>query len=253
MATRPEKRRSRGRPGLLLAVMALGVAGLAVAALGITRQFLPRTFSAEQRQQIMAWEVAKRWRSWDAARIFPSPVRYLIQGAAFGGGPGLHLLARRVGIAGQAGCQDATTPTAARALHRHGCVTVLRATYDDATRTIAVTVGVAVLPSTAAARGSLHALRSGALHPAVRAVGFRHTLVARFGSSHRQLSWGQAGGPYVLLATVGYADGRPWLTAGRDSYVRTEMLSLASAVVGTVLSALDAAPPPPRCPGGPGC
>ena len=40
----------------------------------------------------------------------------------------------------------------------HGCLAVLRATYDDATQSLAVTVGVVVLPGPAAARASLHAL-----------------------------------------------------------------------------------------------
>ncbi len=250
------RRRGRGRRALLLAGMALAVIGLAAAALGITRQFLPRTFSAGQRQQIMAWEVAKRWRSWDAGRIFPSLVHYRVYGTAFGGGPDLHLAAQRVGIAAQAKCRDAATPAVARVLGRHGCLAVLRATYDDATHTMAVTVGVAVLPTAAAARGSLHSLRAlpaGLLHPGVRAIPFRHTLVARFGASDRQLSWEQVSGPYLLLATVGYADGRPWLPAGSDSYVRTEMLSLARGIGHRVLSALGARPPPPHCPGGPGC
>ena len=232
----------------------LGLAGLAVAALGITHQVMPRTFSPAQRQQIMAWEVLKRWQSWPAGQIFPARVSYRVPGAVFGGGPDLRLAAQRAGIAGQARCHDATPAAIARVLAKSRCLAVLRATYDDETQTLAVTVGVAVLPSTAAARDAFRALPHGvSLRPSVTAVPFRHTLVARFANSRRQLSREWVSGPYLVLAAVGYADGRPWLPTGNDSYVRAEMMSLASGVGQSVASGLGAQPPQPHCPGSPGC
>jgi hypothetical protein len=56
-----------------------------------------------------------------------------------------------------------------------------------------------------------------------------------------------------MLATVGYADGRPWLKQGRDTYTRHEMDSLARGVLDWVASRLGAPPPVPHCPGSPGC
>ena len=56
---RPARRRLRDRRGLILAGLVLGLAGLAASVFGIARQFMPRTFSPVERQQIMAWEVGK--------------------------------------------------------------------------------------------------------------------------------------------------------------------------------------------------
>jgi hypothetical protein len=236
----------------LLAGLLLGLAGLGGSAAGIVTQFMPRTFSPAQRSQIMAWEVGKRWRSWPAGRIFPASVRYTLTPMAFGTSNGLPLTAHRVGIARQAPCGAAATAAVARVLGQHGCAAMLRATYDDKTQTLAVTVGVAVLPGDGAAQGSVRALPGSSEHATVRAVPFRHTVVARFGARQRQLSWHQVAGPYVVLASVGFADGRPWLARG-DNYIQAEMMSLASGVGHRVASALDAPPPQPHCPGSPGC
>lgn len=200
----------------------------------------------------MAWEVGKRWRSWPAARIFPPSVRYTLTPMAFGSSNGLPLTAHRVGIARQARCGAAATAAVARVLAQHRCVAILRATYDDQTRTLAVTVGVAVLPGEDAAQDSARSLPAGSQHATVKAMPFRHTVVARFAARRRQLSWHKAAGPYLVLASVGFADGRPWLAKG-DSYTQAEMQSLASGVGLRVATVLAAAPPQPRCPGSPGC
>jgi hypothetical protein len=199
----------------------------------------------------MAWEVAQRWRTWPAGRIFPPAVGYELPGSEFGGGPPLGLRAERVGIAAQATCRAATDRAARQVLARRGCLAVLRATYEDTTRSFAVTVGVAVLPTAPAAQQS--AASPGRTRPWVRPVPFRRTPAAHFTSPGGKLGWRGAAGPYLVLATVGYADGRPWLAQGHDGYTQTEMLSLASGVGRSVASRLGAAPPVPRCPGSPGC
>ncbi|HEY5987589.1 MAG TPA: hypothetical protein VIV12_14620, partial [Streptosporangiaceae bacterium] len=135
---------------------------------------------------------------------------------------------------------------------KHGCLAVLRATYNDPTKTLAVTVGVAVLPGVDAAVAAARQLPHGS-RPGVRAVSFPRTPVAEFHGTAGQISWHRAAGPYLVLATVGYADGRPWLASGNDSYTRAEMLSLATGVGRWVASHLGGAPAPPRCPGGPAC
>jgi hypothetical protein len=248
-------RRLRDRSGLVLAGLVLGLAGLAVSVFGITRQFLPRTFSPAERQQIMAWELGKRWRTWPAGRIFPSVVTYQLPGRAFGGTNGLSLVAHRVGIARQANCGSAAiSAVTARALTRQRCLAVLRATYTDETQSMAVTVGIAVLPSEGAARHSKSSL-AGVSDPGplVRAVHFRRTDTAAFGGKSGQVPWERVTGPYLMLADAGYADGRPWRPAGNDFYVRTEMVSLARGIGQAVASRLGAPPPQPQCPGSPVC
>jgi len=223
---------------------------------GVVVQILPRSFSVAQKQQIMAWEMGKRWRLWPAGEIFPRTVHYQIPALALSGPSGLTLAAHRAGIAGQATCPAATDPAAAKVLLSHGCTAVLRATYTDATQSLAVTVGVAVLPSPAAARAALHDLPNldgSRLTPGLRAVPFRRTLVARFGNRQRQLSWGRADGPYLVLATVGYADGRRRVNESTNLYATAEMTGLENGVGGWVAAHLGAAPPLPRCPGGPAC
>ena len=144
----------------------------------------------------------------------------------------------------------------ARILARYGCLAVLRATYDDATQSLAVTVGVAVLPGPAAASASLHALpgRTGAaLGPGVRAVSFRRTPAARFGDPQRQLSSVQRAGPYLVFATVGYADGRQRVHEAANVYATEEMIGLAGGVGGGVAEPPRGRPTATGCPGGPAC
>jgi hypothetical protein len=243
------------RKGLLLAVLSLSLVGLLAATAGLVVQFLPRTFNTAQKQQIIAWEMGKRWRTWPAAEIFPDSIQYPVPGSAFGGAD-LPLAAHRIGIARQASCHTATDPAVARILARYGCLAVLRATYDDATQSLAVTVGVAVLPGPGAARASKNALpgqQGNGPQPGVRAVSFRRTPVARFGNRQRQLSLVQRAGPYLVFTTVGYADGRRRVHEAANRYAAAEMLGLEGGVGGWVARHLGAAPPPPACPGGPAC
>jgi hypothetical protein len=231
-----------------------GLAGLVLSAGAAAIQFMPRNFSPAQRQQIMSWEVAKRWRSWHAGQIFPSSIGYDLPGAVFGGGRSLALQAQRVGIANQAPCRDATTRPAGRVLVRHGCLAVLRATYQDTTQTLAVTVGVAVLPASAAAQAAAAALHGAAgPQPWLRAVSFRHTTAAHFAGPGHKVGWSSVKGPYLVLVTAGYADGRPLLSKGHDIYTEAEIRTLASGVLSTVTSRIGAPAPAPHCPGSPAC
>jgi hypothetical protein len=250
-ASRP--RRGRGRRLLLVLGLLAGLAGLVVSAGAAALQYLPRNFTPAQRQQIMAWEVAKRWRTWPAGRIFPPAIGYSMPGSAFGGGPSLPLEARRVGIATQASCKGAIGPVAGRVLEQRGCVAVLRATYQDTTQTLAVTVGVAVLRTSSASRAAAALHRNGGPQPWLRAVSFRRTTTAHFAGPGHKVGWSSARGLYLVLATVGYADGRPWLSQGHDTYTQAELHSLVSGVGGLVASRLGASPAVPHCPGSPGC
>jgi hypothetical protein len=248
---------------VLLAVLIFGISGLVVSLTGVTIQLLPRQFSAAQQRQITAWEVIKRWRTMPAGRVFPASVRYSLSAAALNDDSGLDdLTAERVGIGPQSGCTAAADPVAARVLALYGCQALLRATYADATGSYIVTLGVAVLPSagqasaaqarlsatqTASVRGSAH------LSAGVRALPFAGTVAARFGNQQRQVSTSISSGPYVVLYTVGYSDGRPRVPVATDPYTDTEMTSAAGGVAQSVASTLGLQPAAPHCPGTPGC
>ncbi|TVZ04185.1 hypothetical protein EAS64_17470 [Trebonia kvetii] len=236
--------------------LVLGLFGLAGAIPAVMNQAMPRKFTAAQRQQITDWEYAKRWRALTAAAIFPGSVGYSPPATLDDGGS-LTLGARRIGIAKEATCAAATDPSAAAILDKDGCATLLAATYADETDSYVLTVGVAVLPSTAQAAAAEQALASApashGLGPTVRAVRFVHTPAAAFTGSRRQLSGVLDAGTYVVLYTVGYADPRPREQVAEDRYADDEMMSAGYGVAHAVLSVLASPVPPPHCPGTPGC
>jgi hypothetical protein len=234
---------------LLAAV--LGVAGLAASAAGLAAQILPRQFTPTQQRQITAWETASRWRTWPAGKIFPAVVSYQLSGTVFDATSGLALKAHRVGIAPQSSCAAATDKALARVLAADGCQGVLRATYTDATDSYVVTVGVAVVRGTAPALS--HLPQGHGLRPGVKAVPFRRTLTAGFTDRDRQLSGAYRRGPYLVLYTVGYTDSRRYDHVSMDSYAAGEMTGVGAGLAGRIGGALGAPPPPPRCPGTPGC
>jgi hypothetical protein len=234
--------------------MIIGVVGLAVSAAGVASQVLPRKFTAQQRQQITAWETARRWRTTPAGEIFPASVGYQLPAYGLAAASKLPLIAYRVGIAPQASCAGGSDPAAARVLTAGRCAAMLRATYTDGTYSFLITVGVAVMPSPAAAAAAARQLANGrGPSPGVRPAAFADTLASAFSSDQRQLSWAANAGPYVILSTVGYADGRPQVAVSSDPYADEEMTSLADGIADAVAGPLGAPPPVPRCPGAPGC
>jgi hypothetical protein len=250
----PAGRRRGWRFGITLTVLFVGTAGLAASAAGVSARLLPRKFTSAQQQQIMNWEAARRWRVLTAGKIFPAAVTYQLPAAALDSGTQLALTAYRVGISPQTSCAMASDPAAARVLSAGHCTSVLRATYADETDSMLVTVGVAVMPGASAARSAAGVLSAGQeLHPGVRAVAFPGTLAASFGDRERQLSWATSAGPYLIMSTVGYADGRPEVPVASDPYIDQEMTSFANGVADAVGAPLGVSPPPPRCPGAPGC
>ena len=235
---------------LTIAAAVLGIVGLAASVAGVAAQALPRRFSAAQQRQIMSWEVASRWRTWSAGKIFPASVKYQLPWTLFGSSAGLFLTARRVGIAPQSGCAAATDPALARSLGNR-CQAVLRATYTDSTGSFVTTIGIAVMRGGAPSPGSLptgHGRR-----PGVRTAPFPGTLAARFADRQRQLSGAVGYGSYLVLYTVGYTDGRPREQVSADPYADSELSDLGTGLARTVGGALGAPPPVPRCPGAPGC
>ncbi len=244
----------RWRFGLILAALVLGLAGLTASAAGIAVQILPRRFSAAQQQQIMNWDYARHWRLLSAGKIFPAAVGYQLPGDFLSASSVLPLTAHRVGIARQAACTAAADPAAAPVLDRYGCAKMLRATYIDATDSLVVTVGVAVMPGQGAAEATIRALpvRQN-MQQGVRPVAFRNTLAAGFGEPQQQLSMAISRGPYLILSAAGFADGRPRIAHSADVYDNAEMTSLADGVADAVGTPLGVLPPLPHCPGAPGC
>jgi hypothetical protein len=248
------RKRGGWRFGITLTLLFVGTAGLAASAAGVSAQLLPRKFTTVQQQEIMNWEAARRWRVLPAGKIFPATIAYQLPAAALEANSELPLKAYRVGISPQTSCTLASNPAAARVLSAAHCSAMLRATYADETDSMLVTVGVAVMPGAGAARSAAGALSAGQEpHPGIRAVAFRGTLAASFGQREQQLSWATSAGPYLILSTAGYADGRPEVPVSSDSYTDQEMTSLANGVADAVAGPLGAPPPLPKCPGAPGC
>jgi len=212
-----------------------------------------RKFSVAQQQQIMAWEVAARWRELPAGTIFPATATYLPPTALQDGGS-LALTTRRLGIARQEACPQAADPAVAPVLARDGCEAILRATYTDGTGTYLVTVGVAAFPGSAQASAAEQSLTSPQLSQAgVRAFAPPGTLASEFTDARRQLSGSVSEGPYVVLYTIGYTDNRPKVPVNVDGYTYSEMTSMGEGLAGKIADRLSASPPVPHCPGAPGC
>jgi hypothetical protein len=230
-----------------------GGIGLVVSLAGLAIQLLPRHFSAAQQRQIMAWEVSKRWRTLPAGDIFPASVHYTLPAIDLQDVSNVSLQAARVGIAPQTSCDAATDPAAASVLNAHGCQAVLRATYTDESATYVVTVGVAVLANAAQASAAAAALPPGTDPPGLESSPFAGTPAGSFGNGQRQVTASKAAGPYVIMYTAGYADGRPRVDIAEDRYARSEMTTAAQAVQTSVARTLATPPPAPHCPGTPGC
>src|SRR6202012_5642848 len=221
---RPPHRRGFGATAALVAAIFGGI-GLVVSLTGLAINLLPRHFNATQQRQITAWEVAKRWRTLPAGDIFPATVGYDLSASALDDLTPVPLQAARVGIAPQTPCAAGTDAAAGRMLDQHSCQALLRATYTDESATYEVTVGVAVLGSSAqgtAAANAIHAA-GGPPQPGVDAAGFTGTPDGSFGHGQRQMTHSQAAGPYVIMYAAGYADGRPRVSIGEDSYAQGEM------------------------------
>lgn len=250
-AAPPSQERRRYR--LVLVGLVLALIGLSASIGSVVLHVLPRTFSRGQQEQLAAWEIGKRWRTWPAGRIFPAVIPYQVPATALDSGSPAQLSATRIGIAPAASCPSVTGPKAQPVLARQHCTTVLRATYRDSTGAFAITVGIAVLPSPAHAGHALHALNVRAASAGVRAAPFGHTLAASFSDAARQLSDISAAGPYLIMSTVGYANGRHRVRESADPYDKDEMLSVADGISDWIGARIGASPPPASCPGGPAC
>lgn len=207
-----------------------GVAALAVGGFAL-HQELTRPATAAEAAAAGRAEVATRWQRLPAGRLFPATISYLSAGKQ-------QVTALRVGVAPATTCTAALDP-AAVAIFR-GCRTVLRATYVDASGSLAVTVGIAVMPSTAAAQRAVSNLTIQPGHAGVRAASFPGTRVAGYGDAQRGWFHAASGnGPYAFFYAAGFADGR----RGADD-LTNEPQHLGSGVLTRLIAVLTGGGPP---------
>lgn len=141
------------------------------------------------------------WQRLPAGKIFPASVGYV-------NSLGAETTATLVGIAPQAPCAAAVDARAAAVLAAAGCLTMLRATYTDASRTALATIGIAVMHSADGADTVLRTLAAGG-HGGLLPVSFPGTVASLFTGKARETASAQsAAGPYLFLYAAGYADGR---------------------------------------------
>jgi len=175
-----------------------------------------------------ASEVASRWRRLTLGQIFPATVSYQsVEGTV--------TYAKLVGIASPASCQAALDESVARALSGSRCLTVLRATYVNSSRTLVTTIGVAVLGSPISATETTNHYNSSA--SGVRTVGFPGTIANAFGNQQRAAFGAVYPAPtYVLFYAAGFADGRSAKSAG--SNVTPEFSLLGVGILTTIQNTL---------------
>jgi hypothetical protein len=232
------------------AVVALLGLAFAVVSAGRAHTELNRGPTAAERSAAAAGAVALRWRSWRAGRIFPATLAYSAGGHPVG-------YALRAGIAAKSGCAAGLDARAAQAAAAAGCQAVLRASYTDQLRGVVFTVGVAAFPAPGGAAAFLHRLAGGAVRPGgpgrgylrdlpapgpgssgIRALALPGTAAALFTDAARQSVSGWQSGPYVVLATAGYADGRPAIaTAEARHTLFWPAPQLAAAVLRPLITA----------------
>src|SRR5579872_1296668 len=237
---------SGGRRVAAWTAIVLGVTGLVVSGYGLAKQVLPRRFSAAQQQALAEWQVGGRWRDIPAGALFPATIGYQLPDAVVVADPPLPLSAQRIAIAPQAACTNAVA-SAVLALRQAGCEAVLRATYEDETRSFLMTVGVAVLPSASAADSVAHVVATDLSAQQNGIALAAHLAGWRFYDYSRQLSSVLTAGPYLVMFSAGYADGRPRVQLDHDSYAQAEISSMADGVAQAIARTLGTPPPPARC------
>jgi hypothetical protein len=205
------------------ALIGLAVATVAGVQVGME---LTRQPTQPERDRAAIEEVARRWQAWPVGKIFPATLPYTLD---VGGSE----KARRVGIdpAGSA-CATAVEQRVAGTLRGYGCRGALRATYLDQLQGLAITVGVVAFPderSAALAKAKLPRT------PGLRTLALPGSVVARFTDAARQTSVARQNGPYVVLAAIGYADGRP---AAKAKQRQTDLYTIAPQLAEAVLTPL---------------
>src|SRR5262249_8970822 len=128
-------------------------------------------------------EVAVLWPRLPPGKIFPASGGYV-------NSLGAETQATLVGIAPQSPGPGAVEPRAGAVLAAAGCVTVLRATYTDASRTALATVGIAVMRNSTGADTMLRTLAAGG-HGGLLPVSFPGTVASLFTGKARETATAQ--------------------------------------------------------------
>jgi hypothetical protein len=221
----------------MIMVAAAGCLLISVSAAATGYSELTRKPTAAEFRKAAAAEVARRWMGWPVGKIFPSTLGYQA-------GPGVNEAVQRAGIGTGTSCGPATGPSLTGLLSRYGCRAVVRASYTDNLQGVVYTIGVAAFP----APGQAAAVKAGLPDPLPPAAGLRAlpvggTAAALFTDQARQSTTVSQSGPYLVLTTAGYSDGRP---AEKTGQARPDIFSPASQLAQAVLNPL-AAPATPRC------
>jgi len=208
----------RGRAAVLAVLVIVGLAAAGSGGYGLYGQLTRHATTAEA-AAAGRQEIATRWLRMTAGQVFPATVPYT------GTASGTAWSARLIGIAPRAACAAVTDPAIGAVLERAGCRAMLRATYADTSGALMATFGIAAMPSTAAAAGTLP--KVGAIqHAGVDAAGFPGTASGLFGNPQRAVFGARVLGPYLVFFSVGFADGRVTHAADND----TPLLDLGDGV-----------------------
>ncbi|WP_416969209.1 hypothetical protein [Streptomyces sp. 4F14] len=194
--------------GRVVAAAACVVLGLGLIGGAVTGSWLIGDDAAAASGSYAA--AAAIWHSVPVDQLFPVTVDG--QGAGPGGADRTWT---RVGVAPDAGCENAFDPLLTRVLAPAGCDRLLRATYVDATQSYVTTVGLLFTTADAAGMRELDArfdkeglARRTDLMPRPYAV--PDTVAARFGNAQRA-SWTVSvltDAPVVVYSVSGWADNR---------------------------------------------
>jgi hypothetical protein len=216
---------SRVVPALAVLAALVCAAVLVAAALRLAGE-LTRDPTDTERRDAAVTEVARRYLTWPAARIFPESLPYTLD---VGGDEA----AARAGISPDTRCATAVDPQLAGAMV--GCRAVLRAVYLDQAQGLAITLGVAAFAQESAARAAAARFPARRPSPGLRMLAFPGSVTARLTDASRQSAAVRQNGPYVVAATVGYVDGRPAVKGAKQE---EGVASLAPQLVDGVIRPL---------------
>lgn len=219
-APRPDRRWIGSAVAGVLALVCLVTAIVSGAAINGELKRKPTALELDRAATI---ELARRWQVWSAGTIFPAHLGYTLD---IGGDE----TASRVGIDPGTSCAKGVDVVL------KGCRAVLRATYLDQLEGMAITVGVLAFPDDRSAQQAQAKLPSDSSPaPGLRALGLPGSVVARFGDGSRQASAVSRQGPYIVMAVIGYADGRPTTSAKQK---QTDLYVIAPQLANAVLRPL---------------
>jgi hypothetical protein len=226
------RRRKDTRLVSVIALIVLGLAGVAGGGAALTLSLTKKATKADI-AAALAHEIATRWQRLPAGKLFPGDVRY--QSAQ-----GNSSTATRVGIAPAVPCQAALEPVLGQRFRNLGCVTMLRATYLDASGTLAATIGIAVMSSAANASKADAGLTPIKPSAGLHVVPFAGTMANNLSDADRGTAGADVSGPYVFIYTAGYTDGMP----GTAAWKNPELESLGAGIVARLQTILTSHPNP---------